>query len=63
MKPLVDSKEKIIEFIHITGQDKMEEIKQLFLDYTQSLKVDLTSKILRKSLIHYQENMDHRMET
>lgn len=42
MKPLVDSKEKIIEFIHITGQDKMEEIKQLFLDYTQSLKVDLT---------------------
>lgn len=41
MKPLVDCKEKNIEFRHITGQDKIEEINQLFLDYTQSLKIDL----------------------
>ncbi|MGO5092472.1 GNAT family N-acetyltransferase [Clostridium sp. LCP25S3_F10] len=41
MKIIDDSKKKIIEFKHITGQDMIEEIKQLFLEYTQSLKIDL----------------------
>lgn len=41
MKRIVDSKEYIIEFKHITGQDMIEEVKQLFLEYVQSLKIDL----------------------
>lgn len=31
-----------IEFRHVTGQNMIEEIKQLFLEYINSLKVDLT---------------------
>lgn len=41
MKPIADSKEQIIEFKHITGKDMIEEIRQLFLEYVQSLKIDL----------------------
>jgi ribosomal protein S18 acetylase RimI-like enzyme len=41
MKRIVDSKEYIIEFKYITGQDMIEEVKQLFLEYAKSLKIDL----------------------
>lgn len=41
MNPVVDNKDYNIEFKHITGQDMLEEVKQLFLEYAQSLKVDL----------------------
>ena len=38
MKPIVNNKEHIIEFKYITGQDMIEEVKQLFLEYVKSLK-------------------------
>mgnify|MGYP001329994236 CR=1 FL=1 len=41
MKTVVDDKEYFIEFKHVTGQDMIEEVKQLFLEYAQSLKIDL----------------------
>lgn len=41
MKSIAESKEQIIEFEFITAQDMIEEIKQLFLEYSQSLKIDL----------------------
>jgi ribosomal protein S18 acetylase RimI-like enzyme len=41
MKLIIDNMEYVIEFKHITGQDMIEEIKQLFLEYAHSLKVDL----------------------
>jgi len=42
MKPMVDKKDHNIEFKRITGQDMIEEVKKLFLEYAQSLKVDLS---------------------
>lgn len=41
MKPITD-KGRTIEFKYITGQDLMQEVKQLFLEYAQSLKIDLS---------------------
>lgn len=41
MKSRVEGKGYSIEFKHVTGQDKIEEVKQLFLEYAQSLKIDL----------------------
>ena len=41
MEPTADNKEHIVEFKHITGQDMIEEIKRLFLEYARSLKIDL----------------------
>ena len=41
MKTIVNNKKCIIEFKQITGQDMIEEVKQLFLEYAQSLKVNL----------------------
>ncbi|WP_336745755.1 hypothetical protein [Clostridium sp.] len=41
MEPMDVIKEHIIDFKHITGQDMLEEIKGLFLEYAQSLKIDL----------------------
>lgn len=41
MKSIVDNKEYIIEFKYIIGQDMIEDVKQLFLEYVKSLKVDL----------------------
>lgn len=41
MKTIVDNKEYIIEFKYITGQNMIEEVKLLFLEYVKSLKVDL----------------------
>lgn len=41
MKPIVGNIEHNIQFKHIIGQDMIEEVKQLFLEYAQSLKIDL----------------------
>jgi ribosomal protein S18 acetylase RimI-like enzyme len=41
LKTIVDSKEHIVEFKHIIGQDMIEEVKQIFLEYAQSLEIDL----------------------
>lgn len=38
----VDNKEHIIEFKHIIGQDMIEEVKELCLEYVKSLKIDLS---------------------
>ncbi len=59
MKAIVNNKKHIIEFKHITGQDMIEEIKQLFLEYVQSLKIDLSFQNFKKNLSHCQVNMDH----
>jgi hypothetical protein len=48
MKSIVGHKEYIIEFKRITGQDMLEEAKQLFLEYAQSLKVDLAFQDFEK---------------
>jgi ribosomal protein S18 acetylase RimI-like enzyme len=42
MKTLMNNSEFDIEFTLIDGSDLIEEIKQLFLEYAQSLKVDLS---------------------
>ncbi|NLY77458.1 MAG: GNAT family N-acetyltransferase [Tissierellia bacterium] len=39
---MVNNKVPNIEFRPITGQDMIEEIKELFLEYAQSLKIDLS---------------------
>lgn len=41
MKPMVHNKDSNIEFKRITEQDNIEEVKKLFLEYAQSLEVDL----------------------
>ena len=41
MKTIVDDKDYIIEFKHVTEQDMIEEVKRLFLEYAESLKLDL----------------------
>jgi ribosomal protein S18 acetylase RimI-like enzyme len=41
MKSTVNNKRYIIEFKYIAGQDRIEDIKKLFLEYAKSLKVDL----------------------
>ena len=50
MKSIIDSEENTIEFIHITGQDMIEEVKQLFLEYAQSLKIDLAFQDFEREL-------------
>ncbi|MGB6129811.1 MAG: hypothetical protein WBG30_13785, partial [Psychrilyobacter sp.] len=42
MKPITENKKQIIEFKLITGQDMIEDIKKLFLEYSQSLEIELT---------------------
>ncbi|WP_053957492.1 GNAT family N-acetyltransferase [Inediibacterium massiliense] len=41
MKSIPDNKDHSIEFIHITRQDMIKQVRQLFLEYAQSLKIDL----------------------
>lgn len=41
MVPVAGQKQQDIEFRAVIGQDKLEEVKQLFLEYVQSLKIDL----------------------
>lgn len=41
MEPMDVNKGHVIDFKHITGQDMIEEIKRLFLEYAKSLKIDL----------------------
>jgi ribosomal protein S18 acetylase RimI-like enzyme len=41
MEPMDVNKQHDIDFKHITGQDMIQEIKGLFLEYAQSLKIDL----------------------
>ena len=41
MKCIDNSNEYIIEFKHITSPNMVEEVKQLFIEYSKSLKVDL----------------------
>lgn len=36
-----DKQERVIEFKHVTGQDRLEDIKQLFLEYSHSLNINL----------------------
>lgn len=42
MNSIAHNIEHDIEFKHITGQNMIEEVKQLFLEYAQSPKIDLT---------------------
>lgn len=41
MKPVSDTGDRIIELVYITGHDLLEEARQLFLEYSQSLDIDL----------------------
>ncbi|MEA4825903.1 MAG: GNAT family N-acetyltransferase [Clostridium sp.] len=50
MKVIVNNKEHIVEFRYVTGQDMIEEIKQLFLEYVHSLKVDLSFQNFEEEL-------------
>ena len=51
MKSVADSNEFIIEYKHITSKDKVEEVRQLFLEYAKSLKVDLAFQNFEQELI------------
>ena len=42
MEPITRNEKQIIEFKFITGQDMIEDIKKLFLEYSQSLDIELT---------------------
>ena len=42
MKNADDDKEYTIRLNHVTGQDMIDKVKQIFLEYVQSLKVDLS---------------------
>ncbi|WP_348982937.1 hypothetical protein [Desulfosporosinus sp. FKA] len=42
MTTTVDYQNHVIQFKIITGLDRLEEVKQLFLEYSQSLTIDLT---------------------
>ncbi|WP_315118128.1 GNAT family N-acetyltransferase [uncultured Clostridium sp.] len=42
MKTIIDNKEYTIEFKHVIRQDMIKQVRQLFLEYTQSLKIDLS---------------------
>ncbi|MGY0374599.1 GNAT family N-acetyltransferase [Clostridium sp. JNZ J1-5] len=50
MKVIVNNKEHIVEFRYVTGQDMIEKIKQLFLEYVHSLKVDLSFQNFEEEL-------------
>ena len=41
MKDDIHDKEYRIELRHVNGQDMLKEVKQLFLEYAQSLDIDL----------------------
>ncbi|MGI6084441.1 MAG: GNAT family N-acetyltransferase [Acetivibrionales bacterium] len=41
MTSLTNHSKHIIEFRHITGQCMLKEVRQLFLEYAQSLEIDL----------------------
>lgn len=41
MRSIHIEKNHIIEFQYITGENRIEEVKQLFLEYAQSLEIDL----------------------
>jgi ribosomal protein S18 acetylase RimI-like enzyme len=41
MKSIVDNDKHLIEFKQINGEHMIEEIKQLFTEYAQSLEIDL----------------------
>ena len=51
LKSKVDSNEFIVEYNHITSKDMVEEVKQLFLEYANSLKVDLAFQNFEEELI------------
>lgn len=50
MKRDTDSKEYNFEFKYITGQDMLQEVKQLFVAYAQSLEIDLAFQNFEKEL-------------
>jgi len=51
LKSKVDSNDFIVEYNHITSKDMVEEVKQLFLEYANSLKVDLAFQNFEEELI------------
>ena len=38
---IADFQKPVIEFEQVTGPNRLEELKQLFLDYNHSLNIDL----------------------
>ncbi len=36
-----DKQKRVIEFKHVTGQNMLIDLKQLFLEYSHSLNIDL----------------------
>lgn len=46
----INATEHIIEFKQITGQDMLGEVKQLFLEYAQSLDTDLAFQNFQEEL-------------
>ena len=41
MNDKMEAGEHVVEFQHITGQDKLQEVKQLLTEYAESLNIDL----------------------
>lgn len=50
MRTVYDKKEPIIELICVSGEDRLREVRKLFIEYAESLDIDLCFQDFEKEL-------------